>query len=74
MNESLKVLITYPANLSMKSSIKSDAFPEPFIIMTGRFCRRAPAVCDIVSMSPSHTIIAIGTDIPWQNNTCIYFT
>lgn len=35
-------------------------------MMTGRFCRRAPAVCDIVPKSPSHTKIAIGTGIPWN--------
>ena len=68
MNESLNVSIQDSENLSAQSSIKSAAFPEPFMMITGRFCCRASAMCDIVPISPSHTIIAIGTGIPWKNN------
>lgn len=52
------------AYFSRKSKIISAAFPDPFIMMTGSLFCSTPAVCAIVSMSPSQTIIAIGTGIP----------
>lgn len=48
----------------MESRTKSAAFPDPFMIITGSLCSSACVISVIVFMSPSQTIIAIGTGIP----------
>lgn len=48
----------------MESRTKSAAFPDPFMIITGSLCSSDCVISVIVFMSPSQTIIAIGTGIP----------
>lgn len=51
----------------MKSNTRSAAFPDPFMMITGSLFSSAAAIWAMVSMSPSQTIIAIGTGISIMN-------